>query len=141
MTSSPSPSLSPLAPEAFPALPPVTGVRLATAQCGIRYQDRTDLLVAAVVPGTTVAGVFTRSLTASAPVLWCRQALKGGRAQAVVVNSGNSNAFTGRQGERTVVATAEVVAELRAGAKVEEFQMDGSPQAKETPKEAPAAAH
>ena len=66
----------------------------ALGQCGIRYQDRTDLMLAVVEPGTTVAGVFTRSLTASAPVEWCRKAVKGGQARAVVVNSGNSNAFT-----------------------------------------------
>ncbi len=103
---------SPLAPEAFPDLPPVAGVRLATGQCAIRYQGRTDLLLAELDLGTTVAGVFTRSLTASAPVEWCRRAIRGGRARAVVVNSGNSNAFTGRQGEVTVSATVDAVADL-----------------------------
>ncbi len=105
-------SLSPLAPEAFPVLPPVAGVRLGTGHCGIRIPDRADLMVAAMAPGTTVAGVFTRSLTASAPVVWCRRALKGGQAAAVVVNSGNSNAFTGRQGDLTVAATADAAAGL-----------------------------
>ncbi|MEI6560121.1 MAG: bifunctional glutamate N-acetyltransferase/amino-acid acetyltransferase ArgJ [Rhodospirillaceae bacterium] len=105
-------ALSPLAPTAFPELPAVAGVRLAVGQCGIKYQDRTDLMVVELAPGTTVAGVFTRSLTASAPVDWCREALPGGRARAVVVNSGNSNAFTGRHGEVTVAATVDATAEL-----------------------------
>ena len=117
MTSSPSP----LAPEAFPVLPAIAGVRLATGRCGIRTPDRTDLMMAVVTPGTTVAGVFTRSLTASAPVAWCRRALKGGRAAAVVVNSGNSNAFTGRQGELTVAATVDSVAATLGCAPTEVF--------------------
>ena len=69
-------------------------------------------MVAELAPGTTVAGVFTRSLTASAPVEWCREALPGGRARAMVVNSGNSNAFTGRHGELTVAATVDAAAAL-----------------------------
>ncbi len=103
---------SPLAPAVFPELPAIAGVRLAVGQCGIKYQGRTDLMVAELAPGTAVAGVFTRSLTASAPVEWCREALPGGRARAVVVNSGNSNAFTGRHGEVTVAATVDAAAEL-----------------------------
>ena len=103
---------SPLAPAAFPELPPIAGVRLAVGQCGIKYQNRTDLMVAELASGTAVAGVFTRSLTASAPVEWCREALPGGRARAVVVNSGNSNAFTGHQGTATVAATVDATAEL-----------------------------
>ena len=112
---------SPLAPELFPELPPVAGVRLAVAQCGIKYQGRTDLMLAVLEPGTTVAGVFTRSLTASAPVDWCREAVRGGRARAVVVNSGNSNAFTGRHGEVTVDATVDAAAELLGCARSEVF--------------------
>jgi len=96
------PTPSPLAPASFPDLPPIPGVRLATAACGIRYQGRTDLMVAVLEKGTTVAGVLTRSLTHGAPVEWCRQNLKHGIARAIVVNSGNSNTFTGRAG-RTVV--------------------------------------
>ncbi len=107
-------ALSPLAPAEYPELPAVAGVRLAVGQCGIRYQDRTDLMVAELAPGTAVAGVFTRSRTASAPVLWCREALLGGRARALVVNSGNSNAFTGHQGQATVAATVDAVADLLA---------------------------
>ncbi|MEO5335661.1 MAG: bifunctional glutamate N-acetyltransferase/amino-acid acetyltransferase ArgJ, partial [Magnetospirillum sp. WYHS-4] len=104
--------VSPLAPATFPDLPPVAGVRLAAGACGIRYQGRTDVMLMEFVHGTTVAGVFTQSLTASAPVLACREHLKGGVASALVVNSGNSNAFTGRLGEEAVKATVEAVADL-----------------------------
>jgi glutamate N-acetyltransferase/amino-acid N-acetyltransferase len=104
--------VSPLAPAKFPDLPPVAGVRLAAAACGIRYANRTDAMLMEFVHGTTVAGVFTQSLTASAPVLACREHLKGGTASALVVNSGNSNAFTGRIGEDAVRQTVEAVADL-----------------------------
>ncbi len=103
-------TVSPLAPERFPELPDIGGVRVATVEAGIRYKGRDDLLLVGLAPGTAIAGALTRSLTASAPVEWCRGALTGGRARAIVVNSGNANAFTGRVGdeavERTVAATA-----------------------------------
>ena len=105
-------TVSPLAPESFPALPAIAGVKLATAHCGIRYQGRTDLMVATLEPGTTIAGVLTRSLTPGAPVDWCRQALKRGKARAIVVNSGIANVFTGRQGRSVVEATAKRAAQL-----------------------------
>jgi glutamate N-acetyltransferase / amino-acid N-acetyltransferase len=94
--------VSPLAPRAFPRLPPLAGVRLATVAAGVRYKQRTDVLLAILAPGTQVAGVFTTSKTASAPVLWCRDKLKGGEARGLVVNSGNANAFTGRAGQEGV---------------------------------------
>ncbi len=103
---------SPLAPAAPPRLPELGGVSLATASCGIRYQGRRDLMVALLDPGTTVAGVFTRSLTAGAPVDWCRQCLPRGKARAIVVNSGNANVFTGRAGKQVVQQTAEAMAKL-----------------------------
>jgi len=105
--------VSPLAPKHFPDLPPLNGVRLATAHCGIRYQGRTDLMVALLDPGTSVAGVFTRSLTAGSPVDWCRKALasKSG-ARAIVVNSGNANVFTGKAGRQATDATAKAMAKL-----------------------------
>ncbi len=103
-------AISPLAPTSIPALQPLAGVRLAAHACGLRYQGRTDLMVAELAPGTTVAGVYTRSLTASAPVLWCRKAQKGGSARLVVVNSGNANAFTGGVGEASVRRTVEACA-------------------------------
>jgi len=93
---------SPLAPARFPALPPVAGVRLATRACGIKYKDRSDACLIELAAGTTIAGVFTRSLTASAPVLWCRKALRGGRGRAIIVNAGNANAFTGAAGRNSV---------------------------------------
>jgi glutamate N-acetyltransferase/amino-acid N-acetyltransferase len=105
--------VSPLAPKAFPKLPPLAGVRLATVAAGVRYQQRTDVLAAILAPGTQVAGVFTTSKTASAPVLWCRDKLKGGEARVLVVNSGNANAFTGKAGQdgvREIAAEAAAVA-------------------------------
>ncbi len=106
------PERSPLAPERFPDMPEVAGVRLAATACGIRYSGRMDLMLALVDPGATVAGVFTRSAMASAPVDWCRSGLRGGKARAVVVNSGNSNAFTGKRGRDSVRKTALAVARL-----------------------------
>ncbi|HWA69702.1 MAG TPA: bifunctional glutamate N-acetyltransferase/amino-acid acetyltransferase ArgJ [Rhizomicrobium sp.] len=116
-------SVSPLAPKSFPRLPPLAGVRLATAQAGVRYKGRTDVLMALFAPGTQVAGVFTKSRTASAPVLWCRDRLKGARngetsARVLVVNSGNANAFTGKaglDGVREIAAEAAQVAGCHAG--------------------------
>ena len=103
---------SPLAPETLPQLPGIRGLRLAAAACEIRYKARSDVCLIALDPGTTVAGVFTRSLTAGAPVDWCRRALPGGSARAVVVNSGNANAFTGAAGEATVEDTVAATARL-----------------------------
>ena len=103
---------SPLAPRELPGLPLLDGVRLAAAACEIRYQARSDVCLIALDPGTTVAGVLTRSLTAGAPVDWCREALAGGAARAIVVNAGNANAFTGARGEATVEATVAETARL-----------------------------
>ncbi len=104
------PKVSPLAPKKFPKLPPLAGVRLATAEAGVRYKDRTDVLAVVLAPGTQVAGVFTQSRTASAPVEWCKANLAGGTARAVVVNSGNANAFTGKAGLEGTRAVAESAA-------------------------------
>src|ERR1700738_3945490 len=104
--------VSPLAPARFPKLAPIPGVRLAAHPCGIRYPGRNDLMLAKLAPGSTIAGVFTRSLTAGAPVLWCRECLAGGIARGIVVNSGNSNTFTGRAGKEVVEATAATGARL-----------------------------
>ena len=105
-------NVSPLAPKGFPALPVIAGVELASAACGIRYKGRTDLMVALLDPGTTIAGVFTRSLTPGAPVDWCRKALPRGKARAIVVNSGNANVFTGKVGRQAAEATAKAAAKL-----------------------------
>jgi glutamate N-acetyltransferase/amino-acid N-acetyltransferase len=102
--------VSPLAPKKLAVLPPIEGVRLATAGAGIRYQGRTDVLYAAFDQGAAVAGVFTQSKCPSAPVDWCRQNLNVGAARALVVNSGNANAFTGLKGAEAVRLTAEIAA-------------------------------
>jgi glutamate N-acetyltransferase/amino-acid N-acetyltransferase len=115
------PDRSPLAPDHFPVLPPVSGVKLAAGACGIRYKGRTDLLFVELAPGTTMAGVFTRSSMPSAPVEWCRKAVGLGRARAIVVNSGNANAFTGRVGTASVARTVGAVARLVGCQKREVF--------------------
>ncbi|MGD9843894.1 MAG: bifunctional glutamate N-acetyltransferase/amino-acid acetyltransferase ArgJ [Variibacter sp.] len=109
-------AVSPLAPKNVPTMPAVAGVRLATGAAGIKYKGRTDVLLALFDKGTTVAGVFTRSKCPSAPVEWCRAKLKGGRARALVVNSGNANAFTGKNGREAVAYTAKI-ASSAAGCK------------------------
>jgi glutamate N-acetyltransferase/amino-acid N-acetyltransferase len=104
------PTISPFAPKELARLPAIKGVRFAACAAGIRYPNRTDLLFALFDPGTTVAGVLTQSKTASAPVEWCRARLAHGLARALVVNSGNANAFTGRRGREAVKLTAEAAA-------------------------------
>lgn len=103
-------SVSPLAPDRFPDLPAVAGVCLATHAAGLRYQGRPDLMLAKLAPGTTVAGVFTRSLCPSAPVDHCRRIIGRGTARAVVCNAGNANAFTGGAGAASAELTARAVA-------------------------------
>ena len=105
------PAVSPLA-VALPDLPPIAGVRLGAAEAGIRYRGRTDVVMVEFAPGTTVAGVFTRNQCPGAPVEWCRSALKGGRARALVVNAGNANVFTGRAGREATKQTAATAAAL-----------------------------
>ena len=116
------PAVSPLAPKGFPKLPPLAGVRLATVAAGVRYAQRTDVLLALLAPGTQVAGVFTKSRTASAPVIWCQDRLKGGEARMLVVNSGNANAFTGRVGFDGVKEIAAAAA-ASAGCRPEQVFM------------------
>ena len=110
MTTTPSPLAVPL-----PALPQVPGVRLGAIAAGIRYRDRTDLVLIELAPGTTAAGVFTTNRCPGAPVDWCRAALRSGRARAVVVNAGNANVFTGKAGQDACVATAAAAAKLVGG--------------------------
>jgi len=105
-----SSTVSPLAPRKHPVLPPIEGVRIATAEAGIKYKGRTDLLVMTFDPDTTVAGVLTRSRCPSAPVDFCRRNLPVGKARVLVVNSGNANAFTGSKGRQTTAMTAEAAA-------------------------------
>lgn len=103
-------TVSPLAPKSHPELPALEGVRFATAAAGIKYKGRTDVLLVALDEGTEVAGVFTTSKCPSAPVDWCRANLAAGKARALMVNSGNANAFTGKKGRETVEASAAYVA-------------------------------
>ncbi len=112
-------AISPLAPKNVPDMPAIAGVRLATAAAGIRYTNRTDVLLALFDAGTTVAGVFTKSKCPSAPVEWCRANLKSGKARALVVNSGNANAFTGKSGRAATKLTADIAAKS-AGCKTSE---------------------
>jgi glutamate N-acetyltransferase/amino-acid N-acetyltransferase len=106
-----SSNVSPLAPANVPDLPAIDGVRLATAQAGIRYKNRTDVLLAVFDKGTSVAGVFTRSKCPSAPVEWCRARVRSGKARALVVNSGNANAFTGKSGRSATALTAKLASQ------------------------------
>jgi len=123
--------ISPFAPEHPPDLPPVDGVRLAACEAGIRYAGRPDLLLALFEPPTTVAGVLTKSKTASAAVDWCRAHLRHGMARALVVNSGNANAFTGMRGmdavKETVRAAAGVAGCLDADVYVASTGVIGEP--------------
>src|ERR1700726_1027272 len=109
---SPMPALSPLAPARFPKLAPIAGVRLAAFAAGVRYSGRNDLMLAELAPGSTIAGVLTRSQMPGQPVIWCRECLPGGKVRAIVVNSGNANVFTGRAGRQVVEATATTAARL-----------------------------
>ena len=102
--------VSPLAPTSPPDVAPLEGVRFAAGAAGVRYKDRTDVMLALFDEGTTVAGVFTRSKCPSAPVDWCRAKLKGGKARALLVNSGNANAFTGKAGAEAAKHSARLAA-------------------------------
>jgi glutamate N-acetyltransferase / amino-acid N-acetyltransferase len=104
-----------------PELPAIACVRFATAEAGIRYKGRTDVLLAVFDEGTAVAGVFTRSLCPSAAIDWCKDHVGGGRARALVVNSGNANAFTGIKGKEAVTLTADIAAKAVGCAPSEVF--------------------
>lgn len=105
-----STTVSPLAPKHYPAMPEIHGVRIATAEAGIKYKGRTDVLLIVFDKPAAVAGVFTRSKCPSAAVDFCRSSLGGGKARAVVVNSGNANAFTGKKGRESTKLTAAAAA-------------------------------
>lgn len=113
--------VSPMAPKAYDVPPPVRGVTFATGEAGIKYQGRTDVLLASFDPGTVVAGVLTQSKCSSAAVDWCRTNLPHGIASALVVNSGNANAFTGMKGQSAVELTAEIAAKTLSCAPSEVF--------------------
>ena len=104
---------SPLAPAQFPALPNVAGVRFGTLAAGIKYQNRPDVMLAELAPGSSVAGVFTQSATRSAAVLDCQKklGLPAAEGAAILVNSGNANAFTGHRGMVSVAALSKALAD------------------------------
>lgn len=108
-----APTKSPLAPDGFPDLPSVDGVTFATIAAGVRYAGRTDVMLAKLAAGTTIAGVFTKSTTRAAPVLDCQTKLGGDASAraAILVNSGNANAFTGKNGQASVNAICEAVSD------------------------------
>ena len=103
---------SPLAPDSFPHLPAIDGLGLAVAASGSKYKGRDDLLLMTLCESATVAGVFTRSDTAAAPVQWCRDRIVSGTARAILTNAGNANAFTGQHGENSVSQTATALGEV-----------------------------
>lgn len=115
-----APARSPLAPERFPDMPRVAGVRLAACAAGLRYRGRPDLTLIELAAGTTVAGLFTRSLLPGHPVRWCRAILPYGRARALLVNAGQANVMVGPAGDTVVRIEAEAAAEL-LGARPEEI--------------------
>ena len=116
-------SISPLAPAQFPNMLAIPGVTLGGMETGYKYKKRNDLMIAVLAPGTTAAGVFTRSKMPGAPVDWCREALRRGKgkARALVVNAGNSNAFTGAVGAKATRAMAEHAAALVGAKSAEVF--------------------
>ena len=101
---------SPLAPDRFPDSPAIDGLGLAVAASGLKYKNRDDLLLMTLCDTATVAGVFTRSDTAAAPVVWSRDVVASGRAGAILTNAGNANAFTGERGRDTVHQTSAALA-------------------------------
>ncbi len=113
--------VSPLAPKSYPDLPEIDGVRFATGAAGVRYKGRTDVMLALFDKGTQAAGVFTKSKCPSAPVDWCRARLAGGKARALVVNSGNANAFTGKNGAQAAKFTASLAAKATGAPPAEIF--------------------
>ena len=108
-----TPPRSPLAPEQFPILPLISGVSFASAAAGVKYQGRTDVMLAQIAPGSAMAGVFTKSSTRAAPVLDCQAkiGLDSDAGAAIIVNSGNANAFTGKNGIEATQAVTDAVAD------------------------------
>ena len=116
-----APPRSPLAPERFPDIPAIAGVRLAAAAAGLRYRGRPDLLLVELAPGATVAGLLTRSRVFGHPVAWCRRILPRGRARGLVVNAGTANVLVGAAGDAAVRAEAETAAALLGAAPEDVF--------------------
>ncbi|MCP4818450.1 MAG: bifunctional ornithine acetyltransferase/N-acetylglutamate synthase, partial [Shimia sp.] len=106
--------ISPLAPKSFPELPEIDGARFASAAAGVKYAGRKDVMLAHLAPGTTMAGVFTKSATRSASVLDCQEKIgsDGDQGAAILVNAGNANAFTGKNGVESTKAITNAVADV-----------------------------
>lgn len=107
-----SEKISPLAPKTYPELLELDGVNLASIEAGIKYQGRKDLCLIVFDTPAEIAGVFTKSKCPSAPVDWCRKHLAKGKAKAIVINSGNANAFTGQKGIESTQQTAKAAADV-----------------------------
>ena len=106
--------VSPLAPAKFPNIPKIDGVEFSTAAAGIKYQDRADVMLAILDPGTEIAGVFTSSSTRSYAVIDCEKKIRlkdNSTGAAIIVNSGNANAFTGSRGEVSVDAITSALSD------------------------------
>lgn len=116
-----STKVSPLAPKSYPELHEIAGLRIGSAEAGIKYRNRRDLTAFVFDRPAAVAGVFTRSKCPSAPVDWCRRMLSAGKARCLVVNSGNANAFTGAKGIQSVEMTADAAAKSFACKREEVF--------------------
>ncbi|OWY13105.1 bifunctional ornithine acetyltransferase/N-acetylglutamate synthase [Thioclava sp. F34-6] len=114
-TKAKSVTISPLAPAKFPDLPEIAGVEFASAAAGVKYAGRTDVMLARIAPGASIAGVFTTSSTRAACVLDCQEKLAmrapDDAGAAIIVNSGNANAFTGKRGQESVDKVTGAVAE------------------------------
>ncbi len=104
--------VSPLAPKLYPELPILDGVMLASIEAGIKYQGRKDLCLIVFDKPAEIAGVFTKSKCPSAPVDWCRKHLSKGKAKAIVINSGNANAFTGQKGVESTIQSARAASRV-----------------------------
>ncbi|WP_310621814.1 bifunctional glutamate N-acetyltransferase/amino-acid acetyltransferase ArgJ [Flexibacterium corallicola] len=104
-----SAAISPLAPKSYPELPEIKGLRFATAEAGVKYQGREDVLLMLLDGPAHIAGVFTQSKCPSAPVDWCKENLPQGTVRAILINSGNANAFTGKKGRAAVELTANIL--------------------------------
>ena len=88
----------------------IAGIKFATTNCGIKYKNRDDLILAVFDDSTNVAGLFTKSKIVSQTILWCKKAIKNGRARALIVNAGNANTFTGKAGVKIVKKTVTTIA-------------------------------
>ena len=116
-----APPRSPLAPEGFPDMPAIAGMRLAATAAELRYRNRQDLALIELAEGTSVAGLLTRAAVPGHPVLWCRRILPRGRARGLIVNAGCANVLVGSSGDAAVRAEAEAVAALVGGAPEEVY--------------------